>query len=418
MSYLGEVLQDAPALYLRLGEPSGTLASDASGNGRHGTYAGLPGLGEAGALDTDPDAAVLFDGSNDAITLPALPSIGTTLSIEFWFKPQAGGDATQCIIGEADGSPSLLFKNSGKLSVFYASVDHLNTTPLAYDVWHHMCIVVSAGAGTFYVNGIADGTFASFPSGFAPDRIGDDSGSNTYKGWLDEVALYLLALSSGRVAAHYAAAWRGLISLRPRLRRMLHDEDAANYRWTDQELERHILRALDALSEVWPDERKDLLTSTPGSRDLSMATLRELVRLEAVEWPVGQFPPAFAQFQTWGSTLTLLTPAAPAGAESVNVYWGRRHQIELLTSTVPSEAEETVLTGAAGYAAEAWASFAANRANVAGTEAVSQYQSLASRWLTEFRQHLRRFGRAARLKTSTLYTPATPASRNTVQWPG
>jgi hypothetical protein len=417
MSYLGEVLQDAPALYLRLGDASGTLAADASGNGRHGAYAGSPGLGAAGALDTDPDGAVLFDGANGVITLPALPSLGTTLSVEFWFKPQSGGDATQCIFGEADGSPSALFKNTGRLSVFYSSADHLNTTPLAYDVWHHVCIAVSAGAGTFYVNGVADGTFASFPSGFAPDRIGDDNGSNTYKGWLDEVAMYLSALSSGRVAAHYAAAWRGLISLRPRLRRMLHDEDAANYRWTDQELERHILRALDALSDVWPDERKDALATTPGSRDVSIATLRELVRLEAVEWPVGQFPPALVRFQTWGNTLTLLTPAAPAGAESLNVYWGRRHQIELLTSSLPSEVEETLLVGAAGYAADAWASFAANRANVAGTEAVSQYQSLASRWLTEFRQQLRRFGRASRLKTSTLYTPAVPVSGNTVQWP-
>jgi hypothetical protein len=228
VSYSGEVMQDGPSAYWHLGEVSGTQAADATANGRHGTWSGSPALGAAGALDSDADASALLDGVDDKVSLPALPAIDTTLTLEFWFKPQSGGDATECIVGEAGGGKSVLFKTaSSKLSVFYSSTDHLSGTPIALDTWHHVAIVVEGGAGTFYVNGAADGTFASFPAGFAPDRIGDDNAGNTYKGYLDEVALYLAALPAARVAAHYAAAWRGLLGLRPRLRRELRDDDTA-----------------------------------------------------------------------------------------------------------------------------------------------------------------------------------------------
>jgi hypothetical protein len=116
VTYSHEVLRDLPAAYWRLGETAGAQARDASPNGRHGTWSGAPALGQPGALDSDPDLAALFDGSDDRITLPALPSFGASLTAEFWLRPQSGGDATQCVIGEADGSPSVLLKASSRSS--------------------------------------------------------------------------------------------------------------------------------------------------------------------------------------------------------------------------------------------------------------------------------------------------------------
>jgi len=418
MSYFGKVMVDAPSAYWRLGETSGTLAADSSPNGRHGTYSGSPALGASGAIDTDADKACQFDGVDDKVTLPALPAIGTTLTLESWFKPQGGGDASQCIIGEADGSPTLLFENTGKLSVFYAAADHLNDTPLAYDTWHHIAVVINAGAGTFYVDGVADGAFASFPSGFAPDRIGDDTAGNTFKGYLDEVALSIgAALSAARISAHYAAAWRGLLGLLPQLRCELGHEDAANERWTDAELARHLLRAADNLSDAWPDERETLLTTTPGSRDISISTLDELVRIEAVEFPIGVWPPEYVQFQTWGATLTLMLDAAPPAAAGVNIFWGRRHRIESRTSTVPIQAEETLLLGAGAYALLEQAQLPINRINVSGAGAEEDFKRQGEERLRQFRQQLRRFGNRARVRTSQLYTPAQPeADQETVSF--
>jgi hypothetical protein len=418
MSYSGEVMRDGPAAYWRLGETAGAVAADASANGRHGAWSGSPVIGQTGALDSDADFCALFDGADDRIDLPALPSTGTTFTIELWFRPLSGGDSTQCVFGEAGGGISVFFKpSSQKLSAFYSSADHLNDTPLAFDTWHHVCIVVDAGVGVFYIDGVADGGFAAFPSGFAPDRIGDDTAGNTYSGYLDEVALYAgVALDAGRVAAHYAAAWRGLLGLRPRLRRELHDEEAASYRWTDGELDAHVLRAAAELSRVMPDERLATLTATPGSRDLSIASLDQLVRVEAVEFPVGSWPPEYAGFQTWGSTLTLLTESPPAGADDVRVYWGRRHQVERLTSTVPARAEEALLLGASAFALLELANFAINRLNLSPL-AQDEYRRQGEERLARFEAELRQLGDGARVRVSRLYTRAgTPAAGSSVTW--
>lgn len=418
MNYDREILRDSPLAYWRLGEGAGAEARDASPNGRHGTYAGSPALGEEGALASDSDAACRFDGVDDKLTLPVLPALGDTLTIEFWIKPASGGDAGQCLIGEADGSPTVLFKAaSQKLSVFYAGADHLNGTPLAFDTWRHVAIVIAGGAGAFYIDGVPDGTFSSFPSGFAPDRIGDDTAGNTYKGCLDEVALYGSALSGERVAAHYAAAWRGLVALRARLRTELRDESAAGYRWPDSALDRHLLRACDDLSDAWPDERATTLTTTPGSRDLSLATLDHRLRIEAVEYPAGAWPPLYAQFQTWGETLTILADTEPAGAEAVRVHWGRRHELGLLTSTVPAAAEETLVLGASAYALLDQAGASINRINLSGPGAEEDFKRQGEERLRRFHAALRRHGRAGRLRSSSLYGPARrEPSRFTVAW--
>jgi len=418
LSYLGEVLADGPAVYYRFGETAGVVVADASGNGRDGTWSGSPALGQVGALATDPDPCALFDGVDDKVTVPAPPAIGTTFSVELWLRHQGGADARQALLIDAGGTLGLMFGSDARLNLRYSGADHKNGTALSANIWHHVLVSVAAGAGTFYVDGVADGAAAAVPSGFAPDRIGDDTGSDTFKGYLDELALYVVALSAARVLAHLAAAFRGLLGLRGRLRRELHDEDSAAYRWTDAEMERHLLRAADELSEVWPQEAVTVLVATPGSREVSIASLAELVRIERVEWPVGAFPREYVQFSTWGATLTLETEDKPASADAVNVYWGRRHQVERLSSTLPAETEDTVVLGASGFALLELAEYAANRANTGGPTAVREYERQGRDRLDMFRQQLRRFGRAGRVRTSTLYAPARAAPQSQTTDPG
>ena len=104
-----------------------------------------------------------------------------------------------------------------------------------------------------------------------------------------------------------------LPTMRTRVRRDLHDEDAQNYRWTDNELDRHIQRALDEASVASPREMKSTLTTTVGSRDLSLASLTNLVSVEATEYPTDIYPPSYVRFSVWTGTLTLLVDSLPTG---------------------------------------------------------------------------------------------------------
>ena len=202
--------------------------------------------------------------------------------------------------------------------------------------------------------------------------------------------------------------------LRGRLRQELHDEDSSAYRWADALLDRHLTRAMRELSFVWPDEQKTTLSTSEGSRDLSLATLTDLVRIEAVEYPAGQYPPAYVQFSSFAGTLTLLVDAVPGNAEDVAVYWGKLHTLDGSGSTLPAVAEDVVLTGAAGYAAVELASFATNRANVAGTAAVQQYRDWGEAQLRRFRARLDELGQRARVRSASLFRPAQDASSRDV----
>jgi hypothetical protein len=205
-------------------------------------------------------------------------------------------------------------------------------------------------------------------------------------------------------------------TLRGRLRKELHDEDAANYRWLDSVLDRHLSRAVRELSLVLPREQKSALETTAGSREIDLETLTDLVRVEAVEYPRAQWPPAYVQYSLFGNVLTLLVEGAPAGVEAVNLYWGRLHTLDGSTSTLPSIAEDVVVTGAAAYAALEWASFATNRANIAGAAAFEGYQAWGEERLRQFREALRAFGREAKVRNASLYRPERGVSRSTVQW--
>jgi hypothetical protein len=207
-------------------------------------------------------------------------------------------------------------------------------------------------------------------------------------------------------------------TLRARLRKELHDEDDANYRWVDGVLDRHLVRAVRELSLVLPREQKTQLQTSAGSREVSVAVLTDLVRIEAVEYPVGQWPPAYVPFSLFEATLTLLIDGAPTAAQDLNVYWGKLHTLDGGVSTLLPVAEDAVVTGAAAYAALEWASFATNRANVSGDAAFEAYRAWGEERLRQFREALRGFGREARLHSASLFRPERRAARNTVQWVG
>lgn len=67
-AYANTVLADSPIAYWRLGETSGTTASDATGHGWNGTINPPVTLGQPGAITGDTDPAMGFAGSGNIVT--------------------------------------------------------------------------------------------------------------------------------------------------------------------------------------------------------------------------------------------------------------------------------------------------------------------------------------------------------------
>mgnify|MGYP007094577298 CR=1 FL=1 len=193
-----------------------------------------------------------------------------------------------------------------------------------------------------------------------------------------------------------------LAALIARMRQDLNDESTPA-RWSDSQLQRHLERAIRQYSLAAPREMKSLLATTPDSRDLSLAGLGELVRVVAVEWPVGQWPPRFVRFSCWQSTLTLLDEVRGDGTAAA-IYWLALHSAD--GSTLPARDEELVVRGAAGYAALAWASYAINRVTVTGEETTERYREWGRLALEEFAAGLDRLRRV--LRSRRLLTPVDP----------
>ena len=129
--------------------------------------------------------------------------------------------------------------------------------------------------------------------------------------------------------------------------------------------------------------------------------------VQAVEYPVGQFPKQYQRFALWGDTATLLGPDVPDGSNAY-VYYGKLHTLDSGTSTIPSRHEDLVAAGACGYAAVEWAVYAINRVNVGGTSTPNELLSWGREKLDYFRKELRRLGRRNRIRVSSLYAPYYP----------
>ena len=207
-----------------------------------------------------------------------------------------------------------------------------------------------------------------------------------------------------------------LPTMRTRARRDLHDEDAQNYRWTDDVLDRHIQRSVEEVSVASAREVKATLTTTADSRELSLSTLTDLISIEAVEYPTSKYPPEYVRSSVWAGTLTMLVNSAPGGGENVWVYYGKIHTLDATSSTLPTYLEDLVATGATAYAAIEWSSFATNRINVGGEQVWRQYLTWGQDRLASFMSRLAQLSNKSSLHARSLYTPAQPRPSQTTDW--
>jgi len=198
-----------------------------------------------------------------------------------------------------------------------------------------------------------------------------------------------------------------LTEMRSIVRRDLHDEDANNYRWTNDELDRHITHVVKEFSEAIPYEQKATKATTSGSREIDISSVTDRIMVEAVEYPVGRFPRKYQRFALWEDTITLLGDEIPEGSNAY-IYYGKLHTLDGETSTMPARHEDLIAAGACGYAAVEWAVYAINRVNVGGIPAPGEFLNWGQEKLDYFRQELRRLGRRNRVRIRSLYKPYYP----------
>ncbi len=222
--YTTTVKADRPTLYWRLGETSGTVAADASGNGHTGSYQNGPTLGQSGAIVNDTNKAVRLDGVNDFVTSSSSYTNPQSFSVELWFKTTSTAGGKLIGFGNSQTGTSgnydrhVYMTSTGKLVFGVWVVDHPETitSPSSYnnDSYHHMVATLSGNGMALYVDGALVGTnptsSAQSYNGFW--RVGGDNlagwpnrpTSNFFNGTVDEAAVYTSALTADDVATHFS----------------------------------------------------------------------------------------------------------------------------------------------------------------------------------------------------------------------
>ncbi|MDD4924156.1 MAG: hypothetical protein PHF74_04900 [Dehalococcoidales bacterium] len=193
-----------------------------------------------------------------------------------------------------------------------------------------------------------------------------------------------------------------LNEIRTLVRRDLRDEDANNYRWNDDEINRHILHAVKDVSEAIPLQQTVIIPTTGGSRELDISGIADRIAIRAVEYPVNRFPKHYHRFSLWENTLTLIDSKIPDGGNAC-IYYEKAHTIDDSGSSIPAYMEELVICGACGYAAIEWAAFSINRVNTGGKSTPQEFLRWGKTKIDYFRSKLKRMGNKNRVRISRMY---------------
>lgn len=261
--YESTVLADGPVAYYRLGELTGSTATNSSTNGStlDGTYTNFGAgstpsstIGQLGPRPGDPSAANTIQGleadnigirsaanSNAQVDVPDnnLLDITGALTLEAWVRrddTQAANGNNEGIVGKFVGGTnqrSYVFYYNSRTGTGLPSVGlTLNTSGVSggntdfsttvnipagsTSGWTYLAAVYEPGVRmSVYMNGVSIGEKTTgLPAsplfaGTAPLWIGrqfSNATNTAFEGLIDEVAIYDKALTPAQVLAHYNAA--------------------------------------------------------------------------------------------------------------------------------------------------------------------------------------------------------------------
>jgi len=223
--YSATVLADSPIRYYRLGEPSGTVATDSGSQAQNGTIHTGVTLATASVVRTDTaNTAMTFaSASSGYISMPttSLPTGSAHWTIEAWVKmPTVPTDAGYYTIAEfgtdTANQAAAILVNSKLFFCNTFTTTHAAALAVAVDgaVYH----VVGYYDGTsygLYVNGVFQSSVVATPAvGTTYAYIGAEGTTqgDFFNGAIDEVAFYSTTLSAARILAHWNAGYHLMMS--------------------------------------------------------------------------------------------------------------------------------------------------------------------------------------------------------------
>lgn len=209
MTYRDEVLADSPVVYWNF-EQSGSVSEN-------GSLSGAPSVGSSVSLNqssgspTGKSATLPYSstgGSHVSKTIPASVMDGS-YSVEVWVKT-AQADSTLWMYandpwayGSVTGSGKLIFIHGYTVSAL-ETAQNIND-----NVWHHLVFTFDRSTLTakLYVDGVLEDTGTRPSDKFITDRVMSmgEPRSIPYSpnGSMDDFAVYPVALSPQRIAAHF-----------------------------------------------------------------------------------------------------------------------------------------------------------------------------------------------------------------------
>jgi hypothetical protein len=192
-----------------------------------------------------------------------------------------------------------------------------------------------------------------------------------------------------------------LTEMRARVGEDLQDTDSQNYRWTDDEVDGAIERAVREYSLHAPIEQQDDIATTDGDIELDISSLLGLLEIESVEFPIGQSPRYLQRTEHWAGHLYI---EGEGDGEDARVKWLKQHTLDAQSTTIPAEHEEIIVLGATGYLAMSASAYTVDRASIAGRHATINYRAWGKERLDRYDKKLKAIAHANRIITRELYT--------------
>jgi len=190
-----------------------------------------------------------------------------------------------------------------------------------------------------------------------------------------------------------------LTEMRARVREDLQDEDDANYRWTNDQVDGAIERVVKEFSIVHPIQQQDDIATVESSRDIDISSLSGLIRVESVEFPIGQNPTYYQKFRIWQDTIQM---DDEGNGDDARVKWYKEHTLNGSSSTIPSQFEEIIVLGATGYLATSASVYTVDKATIAGKWATINFLKWGEQRLDRYDKKLKAL--KSRVISKELYT--------------
>lgn len=195
-----------------------------------------------------------------------------------------------------------------------------------------------------------------------------------------------------------------LSAIRAIVRQNLRDEFVSGQEtdYEDDELDIIIQHTLSEISERRPYEVKETLTTTASSKELDISTIEDLLSIEKLEYPTGNYPRDYRNYnQIDASTIEIDTTLTPGASEDVYLYCHKLHQLTEESSTLSPQIETTLVLGAVAHAAIGKAQSHINKVSIGGQRTPIDLQNWGLSKLALYMAALRRL---AKPRTYTRYS--------------